>query len=480
MAALACDLCGGKLVMGAGGIATCEVCGMEYSAERMREKVAELKGGAVPAAAPAAAPAPANNEKLIENYLSMAESSYDAGNKSEAENYANKVIELDPENSGAWLVKGKAAGWSSTLQNNRMSEAVFAFSKAIEFAADEDKDDIKEETKDEVKQLGVALISLRGDRFAKWPDKEEANGFISDITTILTVLTQFIKQAGVIVPLQELMAPIARTINQSVVKAWEDVIWPDYNGDPNDSDDRANKYEWQRFIERVGHCTTLVSQAIDLCDEDDESDIVRYENLIHFHEQAIESCSWDYTFSSYGSGKIWSKDWTLTEEAKNIRRGLIKEYKGKIAAIKSKAEAEKAAAKKARIAAYWEAHKEEKDKLENDKKELTAKKTELSSQIEKLEKEKLAVPSLQQLITIQKSIESLETEKKGLGLFKNKEKKAIDEKVATLTTEKAAAKAKVDAEQKVIADKIAPLNAELDKTDKELKRINTELTKDRK
>lgn len=39
MAALVCDLCGGKLVMGAGGIAVCDSCGMEYSTERMREKV---------------------------------------------------------------------------------------------------------------------------------------------------------------------------------------------------------------------------------------------------------------------------------------------------------------------------------------------------------------------------------------------------------------------------------------------------------
>lgn len=43
MAALVCDLCGGKLVMGAGGIAVCDSCGMEYSTERMREKVQMLK-----------------------------------------------------------------------------------------------------------------------------------------------------------------------------------------------------------------------------------------------------------------------------------------------------------------------------------------------------------------------------------------------------------------------------------------------------
>ena len=38
MAALVCDICGGKLIVGAGGITVCDSCGMEYSVERMREK----------------------------------------------------------------------------------------------------------------------------------------------------------------------------------------------------------------------------------------------------------------------------------------------------------------------------------------------------------------------------------------------------------------------------------------------------------
>ena len=44
MAALVCDLCGGKLVMGSGGIATCDNCGIEHSADRMKEKIQAVKG----------------------------------------------------------------------------------------------------------------------------------------------------------------------------------------------------------------------------------------------------------------------------------------------------------------------------------------------------------------------------------------------------------------------------------------------------
>jgi len=43
MAALTCDICGGKLVMGTGGMAVCDSCGMKYSKERIQEKVKEKK-----------------------------------------------------------------------------------------------------------------------------------------------------------------------------------------------------------------------------------------------------------------------------------------------------------------------------------------------------------------------------------------------------------------------------------------------------
>lgn len=269
MAALVCDLCGGKLVMGAGGIAVCDSCGMEHSIDRMKEKVQEIKGTIR-----------VDNSHMIKNYLEMAQSAKDAGNNAEAETYCNKIIEIEPTNYKAWMLKGEAAAWQSSLQNSRVGEGVAAFIKAINNAPEDVKDELVEEATGQIKNLSVAMISLRTERFAKWPDEEEANGFISDITSILNTVAAFLSQTGALIPLSEIMAPIATLINQSVVQAWQNVIWPDYNGDPNDSDERAGKYEWQNFIQRVGYCTSLVENAISLCDEDDEDDIQRYENLI--------------------------------------------------------------------------------------------------------------------------------------------------------------------------------------------------------
>ncbi|PNV60200.1 hypothetical protein C0033_20370 [Clostridium sp. chh4-2] len=420
MAALVCDICGGKLVMGVGGIAVCDSCGLEHSADRLKEKVQEIKGIVR-----------VDNSHMIENYMEIAKSAKDAGNEAEAEAYCNKVIEIEPTNYRAWMLKGEAAAWQSSLQNSRLDEGVSAFIKAINNAPDEVKEDLIEEAKEQIKNLAVAMISLRADHFAKWPDEEETNGLISEIVSLLDTIVLFISQTKALIPMEELMAPIANKINQSVVEAWQNVIWPEYNGDPDDSDDRAGKYEWQTFIERVGYCTLLVEKAISLCDRDDEDDIQRYENLIFLHNAAIDSCSWDYNITSWG--KSWNKEWSLTDEAKNARRQLIRDYEEKIEAIKSVKAMEKAAKKaeknrikrekaQKRFDAYWAEHASEKVSLEAERKSL-------AEQIVTLEKEMENIPGETEKANIQEHINSLIAKQGTLGWFKGKEKRAVQEKL---------------------------------------------------
>ena len=118
MAALVCDLCGGKLVMGAGGIAVCDSCGMEYSTERMREKVQMIKGSVQ-----------IDNSNMVDTWMRLAMSAAQAGNQKEAYDYYAKVIEVEPQNWRAIFGKGKAAAGKSTLANSRTSELYQAVKK---------------------------------------------------------------------------------------------------------------------------------------------------------------------------------------------------------------------------------------------------------------------------------------------------------------------------------------------------------------
>ena len=463
MAALVCDLCGGKLMMKAGGIAACDSCGMEHGADRIKEKVQEIRGVVK-----------VDSSHMIENYLEMARNAKDSGNNTEAETYCNRIIEIDPSNHHAWMLKGEAAAWQSTLQDSRIGEGVNSFIRGINCAPEDEKNNLIDYAKEQIKSLSSAMLSLRANRFAKWPDEEESNGFLSDITAILNVASFFVNQTGEIIPLAELMAPAASQINQAVVKAWAEVIWPDYNGDPNDTDDRAGKYEWQTYIKRIGFCTTLIEQAIKLCDVDDDEDITRYENLIHFHEQAIDSCSWDYNFTDWG--KSWHKEWSLTEDAIASRRRLIGEYQQKIREIKS-AKAAKEAARKAdeerlareeadkRYKEYWELHHQEKQSLEVERDQLVEK-------VKALEIEISEIPGSTSLTNIKNQINRLNADKDSLGIFKGKEKKAIQVEIDRATSEMKILSERVNAAKAEINARITPMN-------NRIKEITAELTKAR-
>lgn len=494
MAALVCDLCGGKLIMGSGGIATCDSCGMEHSADRMKEKVQEIKGTVR-----------VDNSHMIENYLEMANRAYGSSNNKEAENYCNKIIEIDPNNYQALMIKGKASGWQSTLQNSRFEEAINCFATAITNAPDGEKDDCISEAKEQISNLSIALMSLQADRFAKWPDEEAAAGLVHVIVVTMQSLLQFIQTIGAgIIDKDELMSPLATQINNAVMNAWNNKIVPEYR---NDSDGHPDDYAFKQLIERAKYCTDLLEKAIDLSDTDDEADITRYENLIAIHQCLINSCSYEYKTVNAGNSiwdgsTIWEnryvKNLELNDNAKRVRNNLISTYRTKIsnikAAVKRKQDAERAEAeRKAREEAqkrfdeYWVEHADEKVALEAEKNELnsqiSALNTSLNDQVSALNKEISSIPGKAEIDNIDARVKKLTEEKSSLGLFKGKEKKALQEQIDQANTEKKTIQNRMDAAKKEIESKISNIKSDFQKKisplQSRINEISNELTKAR-
>ncbi|MBB4152924.1 tetratricopeptide (TPR) repeat protein [Sphingomonas jinjuensis] len=75
----------------------------------------------------------------IQNLLGMARTAVLAGNNEEAIAYYNRVLEVDPGCSEAWLGKGTAAGWLSSIAQLRVNESLVAYGNAIGSASDDDK-----------------------------------------------------------------------------------------------------------------------------------------------------------------------------------------------------------------------------------------------------------------------------------------------------------------------------------------------------
>ena len=161
------------------------------------------------------------------------------------------------------------------------------------------------------------------------------------------------------------------------------------------------------------------------------------------------------------------------------RRNLDALYDKQIDAQKILLNAAIKKVKKQKVDAYWASHKEEKEKLDKELSQLQETKKQYVEQIAALQKKKEEVPAFVQLNQIKSKIEKLQAEKKALGLFKTKEKQAIQVQIDSAEKEKEAAAKQAVIQQKEINGKIEPIRAELNKVIAKIKAIENELTKDR-
>lgn len=314
MKQMVCEMCGGTDLIKQDGVFVCQTCGTKYSIEEAKKMMIEgnvdVSGSTVKV----------DDTGKIDNYLMMAQNAYDSSNQKEAENYCNKIIEIDPNNYKAWLLKGKAAGWQSTLGNLRIEEAVAAFNKALDNAPEDALEDVKKEAGKETINLCTALMRLCCDNFEKYPSEENEKDIKQFV--LLAQLHALILVSRCGQDLEGFKSEVADMINISCVSAWENVVYKDYHEDTHPS-----KYDWERFITRCFSLISLTQTAIDLSDNDDQADVQRYKNMIIYTDNLIKSNS--YTYSSGG----YVPDCSLTMEAKNLNIDNMMKYHQKIKEI---------------------------------------------------------------------------------------------------------------------------------------------------
>ena len=114
---------------------------------------------------------------------------------------------------------------------------------------------------------------------------------------------------------------------------------------------------------------------------------------------------------------------------------------------------------------YWKAHAEEKLSLETERRSLEEQIAALKSEIENISREK-------EIVSLRQHVDGLIAEKNALGLFKGKEKKALQERIDATNLEIEKVSDRVHEEKTAIEKKIAPIQRRINE-------INTELTKAR-
>lgn len=77
-----------------------------------------------------------DNTHFIDNWMSMAHSSFDANNYEEAYQYFTKVVETQPTNWSAVFYKGLSAAWQSSIAKPRIKEAIVGLQLALPLVSD--------------------------------------------------------------------------------------------------------------------------------------------------------------------------------------------------------------------------------------------------------------------------------------------------------------------------------------------------------
>lgn len=321
MSGLTCAECSGSLEVGVGGLATCAACGKKYTREQLKGNVGSGNGG--PRDGPRAAPAPA--EPSRESLRELGVHAIESGNPEEAESYAVRLLEGDPRDHEAWVLKGQAVAWQSSLRENRILEAGKCFAKGIQFAPKRDRPRTREFVTGQMRAVVMALIKQRASIYIQYPDRDQAEPFEADLKKIIDAVTSAFGRGAPEVT--EILKAVATEINSCVVKAWEDVILRDWQKDryPND-------FAMEQFTTRIAGAIDLLLVSVDLSDEDDASDITRYRNMILLTESRLGAKSYERTAQGYSVSRV------LTDSAIAANRRMIDRWRTKITELEGREE----------------------------------------------------------------------------------------------------------------------------------------------
>lgn len=140
-------------------------------------------------------------------------------------------------------------------------------------------------------------------------------------------------------------------------------------------------------------------------------------------------------------------------------------FKSRVSSWKAEADERIAKVRTKLIDKYWSEHPDEKQKLDAEKAGLQSQISVLNQQIENL-------PEVSEIVSLEAKIKELKKQKEALGLFKGKEKKAIQEQIDEMSKELESVQRKKTESAKPYEEQIVPLSLRI-------KEIDAEFTKDR-
>ncbi len=428
MRQLVCEMCGSSDLIKQDGVFVCQSCGCKYSVEEAKKMMVE---GTVQVAGTVKI----DNADQIGNYIKMANNAYNAKNFREAEEYANKVIEIDSDNSEAWLIKGKACGWQSTRGNIRITESIAAWTNAIKYVSPEDKSTTVISITNELSNLALASVAVHCDSFIRFRTQENWIDIIKAISELLSQIQNMFTMAKVDYNQFIFRDAFAARLAGAAVEAGIDI---EKNFGPALAE--KTKYAWDHYTAQTNLCIQLLDRAYQLCTDYDLHFTI-CKNYIYFSEKLRDSCSFKYKIGDSVEPSRYVIDYQFNDDFKRNINAVIQMWKDRqylydpekrkatydsvkrlLDADKSQNEADASRNR------YWASHTEEKKALDSEINRLKA-------LIEECKHEQLSNLARTEYQKTQNEIANKTAELSSLNIFKSKEKKVLQSEIETLRKE---------------------------------------------
>ena len=450
MKGIICEICGGTELVKTDGMFVCQQCGAKYDIDEVKKMLSI-----------------SNNTTQLEqsqpatdasqNYIELAYNAFNSSNNSEAIEFANKVLAINPKNPDAWLIKANATAWSSTTNDFKISESIDYWINAITNVEEERFLDFSDAISSEAIEVTKALYQLRAKHFGEYPSQSSHDlleSFIDDRGVLLQLM--FLQIDGyfdraIMLDTTSLSEYVADLMLKAAISG-ADTACSEFGTTPSEK----NRYAYDLWTERFEYCRSLLADALILCNTEVTANEA-YKNYKLLTELLIDSCS--YTLDDYG---YYVKDTYYSPQAKTNFTNQIANFKAEL--NKKLIDFEEEVSKK--IQEYWDEHPEEKNTLEKEKEELNNSiehtKFSMSNEIKEYKK----------LDDLRASLNEKTKAKVSLGMFKMKEKKELQQSIDSIESE-------IETLIETISNLEIPYLDKIHGYESRLEEIDTELTKPR-
>ena len=388
--------------------------------------------------------------QMIENLFILSQNAFDSENYVDAENYANRIIELDATNSDAWLMKGNCAGKATDGKQFRFLESINCWNTCLANASKDDFEDYQFTVRTNCIDIAVAYVLKTAIGFKNKPGEESLKQIKDTIDYMEPLMRKANQTFGVeIVVYQD---KLASNINAIVTSVSKDSIKA-FGKKKETQTDEA----YIIFRDTQDACILVWEYLMDLAKKHGTVTSI-LQNIVKMEEAIIRNNGHKIS----GTKVKDSLKCSLSE--RNTRLETIKKDKkrleDKFVDIRKRDRVEQ----KFKNEKYWEEHQEEKQQLLDER-------SKLEHEVFELENSKLKMEELKELKKLEEETIRL-TVLKDNPTYSNKERTGFMNELNKVRKQ-------VVTKKRELASRLNPIDDKIEKYKKRMFNIDLELNQNR-